>query len=810
MENLQETAATGREPLSEDTIAEMRGTDDALGARSAIGESAPIQTGISEVEQQTFEAEHPDTDLATSSSLARSPTDRARVNELVAMQMKILERERQIHGGKPPNTAEMMDSVSRTKLDEALTETLEKLGDEHPEATRAIAAMRTFNASFAGARDKLEWTEAISVVEKAQQVVFAAQSLKIGRASNTTAALRASPESDEAAEAGAPKAWRQMSDSLDEATATLDNATLRWQQTRDNLDGTTTALNGDGILESQRTPKKLGETIEAAEESRETVRNDVDHLSIKEALLRFHVPDGIAQMLSLNELRHWKIEEIHAVMKKIRRSPPDHCPLARVDGDVKQPGLRSLASAYFRGPDWVCPPLDLIRQAAMQGLALCVNAECQFTLRNDSYMALSHVWDEGLKADESGRGLARRQLRRVFQLTKSTGALWLWIDALAIPNAKDLSKEEKTLKIMCINMMGRIYGLADAVVVIDALLLHLYTDSAVDVAVALLCGRWITRVWTYQEALMAKEMHVITADPDASFIISDILFKLDLLHSLEDTTADTATGSKYEDLAKILRKLYMFPGRKGISLADIATTCTNREATNPEDYAIGFCGILRIKMQEEETRRDLMAKILNSQKYWACELACLFGSRLMKIPPRWAPSNLCNLTGTIGVDNASWEEHGLKAIWAVLPLRAVTYSSYNRRKSLTYGSSYYNATYYEVDLGEHDGKQVRCQCLFSKEDSEEEHKRIEEFKEETRHGKTVMLLQKPFSEHPNFARGTAAAAMLGKRIARTEKEAVGVDMIVEPWFTVEIPSISYRDIRMDRLTVLLPHGTAAS
>lgn len=47
-------------------------------------------------------------------------------------------------------------------------------------------------------------------------------------------------------------------------------------------------------------------------------------------------------------------------------------------------------------------------------------------------------------------------------------------------------------------------------IVLDALVLKLKSSDPVDIAVCLLCGRWRTRMWTYQEARLAFSTKILT------------------------------------------------------------------------------------------------------------------------------------------------------------------------------------------------------------------------------------------------------------------------------------------------------------
>jgi hypothetical protein len=81
---------------------------------------------------------------------------------------------------------------------------------------------------------------------------------------------------------------------------------------------------------------------------------------------------------------------------------------------------------------------------------------------------------------------------------------------------EDMSPAEKEategLRVGVINCLRSIFIRADKVVVIDTLLLRLSTRSPLDVAVVLCLGCWMTQLWTYTEARLAKKVMLKTQD----------------------------------------------------------------------------------------------------------------------------------------------------------------------------------------------------------------------------------------------------------------------------------------------------------
>ena len=119
-------------------------------------------------------------------------------------------------------------------------------------------------------------------------------------------------------------------------------------------------------------------------------------------------------------------------------------------------------------------------------------------------MAISHVWEEGIQAEADNRGLSRSILDSIFVELGHVNAPWIWLDCLAIPAGnRALTARQEVLKKDIINNLSSIHRNADAVVVFDALVMRLRSRDLVDVAVVLLCGKWMTRIWTLQEIRLA-------------------------------------------------------------------------------------------------------------------------------------------------------------------------------------------------------------------------------------------------------------------------------------------------------------------
>jgi hypothetical protein len=111
--------------------------------------------------------------------------------------------------------------------------------------------------------------------------------------------------------------------------------------------------------------------------------------------------------------------------------------------------------------------------------------------------------------------MSKANVDLVFDTLRQVGiaAEWIWADTLEIPGGgSTATAEDKLLTTNIINALSAIYSNATAVIIFDALVLQLHAESIVDVAVAILCGKWSTLVETWQEIKLAREATIITAN----------------------------------------------------------------------------------------------------------------------------------------------------------------------------------------------------------------------------------------------------------------------------------------------------------
>jgi hypothetical protein len=138
------------------------------------------------------------------------------------------------------------------------------------------------------------------------------------------------------------------------------------------------------------------------------------------------------------------------------------------------------------------------------------------------YFAVSHVWSDGL-GNPQGNALPHCQLLRLERITKSIGSdtrvriigtehgttahqydpVALWLDTLCIP----VQPRYQALRDFSIQKMREIYSKARGVLVLDPNIQQIAsTTRPVEVLSRTMTSDWMSRLWTFQEGMLAREL----------------------------------------------------------------------------------------------------------------------------------------------------------------------------------------------------------------------------------------------------------------------------------------------------------------
>ncbi|KAK3172255.1 hypothetical protein OEA41_005575 [Lepraria neglecta] len=356
-------------------------------------------------------------------------------------------------------------------------------------------------------------------------------------------------------------------------------------------------------------------------------------LKIQEILMRHGIDPDIARNVSMNELRNWELADIERIFAKVKRKPKTFCPFIDPDRfrrawrqpQENQDYIRTiLPSLYESDSPWLSPPQSLVLQAADEKAALCINADKQWSIRHSDYVALSHEWSEGLQQDKQ---------------RKAIHAEWIWTDVLSIPagGGPTDNLDDDLLKIRIINSMPEIYANAEAVVIFDALVWQLQTRDALELAAVLICGLWVSRVWTFQEIKMARKALIINGWYHA-------IPWADVTRMLQ------VAAEKDSKRCHGLWLAFAIMGRDdkvNICIRGVSSACQRRRSGIDVDYARAFFPTFGLEWQNGMTREQGMQKIYYSQLEDTTRMIFSFGQPHLKIRPAWAPSSMNALEGMV-------------------------------------------------------------------------------------------------------------------------------------------------------------------
>lgn len=139
-----------------------------------------------------------------------------------------------------------------------------------------------------------------------------------------------------------------------------------------------------------------------------------------------------------------------------------------------------------------------------------------------NYVAISHVWSDGL-GNPKANAVAGCQLATIFRAVQelpgcdSTTAIWL--DTLCCPvepeeKETEMEKQQSLLRKKAIVKMRETYAQAKSVLVLDSQLrpFSFGNLSLIELTIRMFCSGWMSRLWTWQEGLLAKELYFQFSD----------------------------------------------------------------------------------------------------------------------------------------------------------------------------------------------------------------------------------------------------------------------------------------------------------
>ncbi|KAK6352513.1 hypothetical protein TWF730_009337 [Orbilia blumenaviensis] len=249
------------------------------------------------------------------------------------------------------------------------------------------------------------------------------------------------------------------------------------------------------------------------------------------------------------------------------------------------------------------------------------------------YLAISHVWADGLGSTTED-GLPTCQIRRIANLVatvlpKATGnetpKLAFWMDSLCIPNNSSVRKK-------AIGLMARTYTEAEAVLVLDSAILSIPSTLPREaLAVHILTSGWMRRLWTLQEAVLAKKLFFLCGDGHVVQLADVIPAPDNMLLYPEQT-----------DIASELFRLTKWRLYNTYTIGDVARALRWRATSRASDETLAIASLLgkdpaSLAGLPPETR---MKELLLRLKEVPRNILFLSASKMDIDGFRWAPISL--------------------------------------------------------------------------------------------------------------------------------------------------------------------------
>ncbi|KAL3481919.1 hypothetical protein BJX99DRAFT_269419 [Aspergillus californicus] len=263
------------------------------------------------------------------------------------------------------------------------------------------------------------------------------------------------------------------------------------------------------------------------------------------------------------------------------------------------------------------------------------NRLCSADAASTKYVAISHVWADGL-GSTAEVGIPSCQIDRLMTMTRTIvpdGTFWL--DSLCVPGYKSMRRR-------AIGLMAQTYRNAAAVLVLDSAIQSTSLSMPRELKLLrILCSGWMQRLWTLQEGVLANEV---------IFAFTDGLVPL---RELVPGGKDLLRNGVVANLASELFRLLKYKGR-ALTLSDISSALRWRTTSKPEDETLAISGLLNVDASTLAglSAEKRMSTFLLQVRQLPYNIIFLPGSKLNEPAFHWAPRTLMGANG-IGLSFSS-------------------------------------------------------------------------------------------------------------------------------------------------------------
>lgn len=281
---------------------------------------------------------------------------------------------------------------------------------------------------------------------------------------------------------------------------------------------------------------------------------------------------------------------------------------------------------------------------------------------NVPYVAISHVWADGI-GSTTEVGLPKCQLRRLASITENLvpgGAFWL--DSLCVPELRAIRKK-------AIGLMGETYRRATKVLIIDSGIRACPIDAPLEQKLLrVLTSGWMQRLWTLQEAVLAKEL-VFEFD-------GGLITFMDLVP--RGYLVTTVQAYLVRDIYRVTKGLF---DSVPYTLADVAKSLKARSTSRAEDETLAVASLLGVEALGlvDLSPDHRMVALLCGVHNLPANILLLRGPKLDIPNFHWAPASLMgdNLKGRLDFGNtrAICTPEGLRCSYHFLYFSGTTISA---------------------------------------------------------------------------------------------------------------------------------------
>ncbi|KZT11002.1 uncharacterized protein LAESUDRAFT_360461 [Laetiporus sulphureus 93-53] len=286
---------------------------------------------------------------------------------------------------------------------------------------------------------------------------------------------------------------------------------------------------------------------------------------------------------------------------------------------------------------------------------------------NTPYVAISHVWADGLGSTTES-GLPTCQLQRLAALTESLmpGAPF-WIDSLCIP-------EDRTSRKQAIRMMARTYSEAQVVLVIDAGIYSCPVDAPIERRLlAIRASAWVQRLWTLQEALLARELKFLFGGCVVDF--KDFL----KAGNDDDTNLDPVQTPLLLEVARLWSQRKRIQKDFKLSLSEVVQSLQRRTSSKIEDEPLAIASLLGVNVKKivDTPRSERMKALLLDLQTIPSSIIFIHDGEKLKNPGfGWAPASfMIDAVASATEETAYCTSDGLIANYYCLHIDSMTFGA---------------------------------------------------------------------------------------------------------------------------------------